>query len=261
MVVTVTNEQLTALKPYVLDNYTDGLILHCNKLYPHLERTLSRERLKLSLKEAVYKAEESGFTQRGSVQFYIDMLVVFGMGFETDPQYPWIQQNLVQNKKLSELERSMALYQQVHLYLNEITGEQDQHLLASAVRLQKLTLDNMNIERKTYIKDVHTLLYNVYPQKYQQSSKDDLTNLVRQGTIKAQAQYQLEKPNHAALIVLLMFVLGHQFDEDLFQPWIHQEKIQQYIGDNERLINKIVTRAKIWLDSAIKANTKKSNVS
>ncbi|CDH28498.1 hypothetical protein XBJ2_1860001 [Xenorhabdus bovienii str. Jollieti] len=55
---------------------------------------MGKEGLSTALTNAVEKAKNDGFDQRGPVQFYIDMYILFGTEFQTDPQYAWVKELL-----------------------------------------------------------------------------------------------------------------------------------------------------------------------
>lgn len=250
-----TNKQFEQLKPNAFENYISELVTYCDKAFPYLKNTMGEQNLREILAQAINKAKESGFTQRGPVQFYINMQIVLGAGFETDPQYPWIYKNLERNNNLPQLERTDRLYLQTKEYLDKIVGEQEKYLFDCAHRLQSLTLDNMDVGRKDYINNVHALLYKIYPQKYQATEKDTLTGLIKKGTEKAYYDYGFEQANHAAMIVLLMFLKGHQFDQDPFCAWANRDKLIQYKESSNILAERLEKRAKVWLEAAIKNNS------
>ncbi|OTQ53733.1 hypothetical protein [Gilliamella apis] len=254
IIMQFTDKQLEQLKPNAVENYISELVAYCDKNFPYLKNVMGEQNLREILALSIDKAKESGFTQRGPVQFYINMQIVLGAGFETDPQYPWIYKNLERNNNLPQLERTDRLYLQTKEYLDKIVGEQEKYLFDCANRLQHLTLDNMKVGRRDYIGDVHLMLHDMYPQKYQETEKDTLTALIRTGTEKAYHDYGFEQANHSAMIVLLMFIKGHKFDQDPFCPWANRDKLIKYKGSSNVLAERLEKRAKVWLDAAIKNN-------
>lgn len=76
---------------------------------------------------------------------------------------------------------------------------------------------------------MHALLYELYPEKYQQLGKEIMTQVIIKGTEKAYYQYHFEQPSHSALLVTACFSLVHQFDQDPFLPWFSQTHQQNAI--------------------------------
>lgn len=258
MAIQITNEQLKKLEPSVLDRYITELVTHCDEKFPYLKKTMGAENLEQVLRKGINKANEQGFTQRGPVKFYIDLLIVFGWSFETDPQYAWIIGALEKQQHLTQLDSTSLLYDHTIKYLNNISGERSQYLFDAAIELDQLTLDAINLPRENYIQQVHAFLERVYPQKYHNTQSDNLTLLIKQGITKSYHEYNFVESNHVSLVVLLMFLLGHEFDYDPFYVWARSEKTNSYATDSLDLTathlkaEKLQSRAKIWLTAAIK---------
>ena len=257
MAIIITEQQLKILEPYAYENYITELVEHCNECYPHLRTTMGEENLRQVLRDAVEKAEESGFTQKGSVQFYIDLLIVFGWDFETDPQYPWIKESIQSDQGKSQIRVSTELFYEVDKYLDAISGKDSEYLFDAAKKLELLTIDNLPVTKNNFIQDMLVVLQDSYPQKYQSTEKDQRIKLIEQGIKKSKNDYQFEQPNHIGLVVILMFLLGHEFDHDPFYKWVSLEKSNQYIegtlvmDQQETIARKLESRAKIWLAAAV----------
>lgn len=70
----------------------------------------------------IVRAKNAGYTQRGAVRLYIDMMIIFGEGFERDPLF----KNIVTrntNENLSQIEKTMNLYSFLNRYINDVYGE------------------------------------------------------------------------------------------------------------------------------------------
>ncbi len=258
MAITITEQQLKALEPYAYENYITELMAHCDEKFPHLRKTMGEEKLRQTIQQCIEKAKQSGFTQRGPIWFYAEMFIIFGWEFETDPQYPWIKETLQRNQHLSQLDSSSELFNATHLYLNNIYGENNKHLISVANKLEQLTLDNIHINKNRFIQDMLVILHDIYPQKCRFTEKESLTKLIEKGIQKSNVDYQFEQPNHIALIIILMFSFGHEFDHNPFYGWAAIEKSNQYkegtlmTNHQEKVARKLQNRAKIWLSAAMK---------
>lgn len=259
MSIKIKDSQLKKLEPYALENYIGELLVHCDECYPHLRKTMGEEKLRLALRDGVEKAEQNGFTQRGPVQFYIDMLVSFGAGFETDPQYPWIHLSLEESKELSQIERTSKLYHLTKDYFEHILGGQSQYFFNAAEKAHKLKLEELEIYKTGFTSYMHKLLKEYYPQKYESSGEEAMTALITQGEKKAEMDYGFTQARPAAIIVALMFLMGHEFDHDPFFEWAKLEKTSSYVDytlivDNQIFTaQKLATRGKLWLQGAVES--------
>lgn len=257
MAIQITNEQLKKLESYALDNYIRELLMHCDDYYPYLREIMGEEKLCQVLKDCVVKIEQKGVTQRGPIQFYIDMMIAFGFGFETDPQYPWIQKTLERNKHLSQIERSSELYALTKDYFDQILGPQSQYFFEFSGKLQQLTIQELYAYKASFVAYMHKILEDIYPQKYATIAEESITALIVQGTKKAQTSYSFTRASSVAVIILLMFFLGHEFDNDPFYDWARFEKNNSYsgytsaAGDQSFTANKLLNRCKIWFAGAV----------
>lgn len=257
MVIQISNKQLKRLEPYALDNYINELVVHCDESFPHLKQTMGKESLEQALRQGVNKANEQGFTQRGPVKFYVDLLIAFGYDFDTDPQYYWIQNMLRKNEHLSQIELSTILYKRIKRYSQFTSGEDNQFLYKAAERLDSLSIHNIKVHKDSFIEDVQYLLEYICPEKYELIGSEAIEQLIFKAINKANNEYQFTQVNYVSLITVLMFILGHQFDNDPFCTWAAREKTIRLTDNNvarnsEIVANRLEKRAKIWLAATLR---------
>ncbi|MCK8353404.1 hypothetical protein LXA26_18025, partial [Erwinia amylovora] len=65
-------------------------------------------------------AKESGYTQRGPVRLYLDMMIIFGSHFEQDPLFKKLM--VEEDKNVSQIEKSVTLYTLLGKYLKTVYG-------------------------------------------------------------------------------------------------------------------------------------------
>jgi hypothetical protein len=231
----LTSEKQAAFENQALLNYIDELVEHCHEFAPNLATALGEKRLKTALQLGIKKAETQGFTQRGTVRFYIDMMILFGGGFDNDPQFPWVASTLKQDFP-EQMDKADKLHAQSLEYFNEVHGKENQYRLVAISKLEKLNLDNLEINAKTFSTDILALMGEVYPQKFKVTSQEHLRELIGAGIRKGQNEYELTQPNYIALIVIMMFMLGHRYDANPFHPWVSKQAVKGQF-DNEHYID------------------------
>src|SRR5262249_1610883 len=101
-------EQMKVFEQLAADRFAGELIEHCRGFSPSLCKTLSNGQLAVAIDQGFRAAAKYGFTQRGPVRLYIDMMIVLGAGFDTDPQYPWAGEMLTSTAP--QMERADALH-------------------------------------------------------------------------------------------------------------------------------------------------------
>ncbi|MDR0218921.1 MAG: hypothetical protein LBI71_08580 [Enterobacteriaceae bacterium] len=250
MTIEINEEQWNMLKNNSLNAYIDELIVHCNESYPYLEIKSGQNGLKEALKIAVEKAKNKGFDQRGPVQFYIDLQILFGTEFQTDPQYSWIKTILDNNVNIGQIEKTTLLYHEVTQYLNAVHGEQDEYLKASIIKFQNINIEHLNVQWNTYESNIYSLLKSLFPQKYRFIQQNDIKKLI-QFSVEKSNQYHIENANKSAFLVLTMFLLGHEFDQDIFLPNLNARLFKQYYFDTDSFIMELERQVKDYLKSLL----------
>ncbi|WP_274719998.1 hypothetical protein [Xenorhabdus bovienii] len=246
MTIEFNEDQWNMLKKHSFNAYIDELVAHCNESYPYLEIKLGKDELRKALKDAVEKTKNDGFDQRGAVQFYIDMLILFGTEFQTDPQYTWIKTILDNHSHLGQLEKTSLLYHEVTRYLNEVHGEQDEYLKTSILKFQNINIERLNVQWNNYESNVDALLKSLYPQKHQYIKKNDIKKFIQFGVEKSN-KYGIKNANCSAFLTLIMFLLGHKFDQDIFLSHLNIRLFKQYYSDIDLLIIEMENKTKDYL--------------
>lgn len=213
-----------------------------NEIMPYLQRNYSyicqytpNHELREYLYSLVEQAEEIGFTQRGPVRFFVDMTIVLGSNFITDPSYYWISQFLEEHQSLDQLEMSMLLHKKVNHYLNQVMSDEYQRW--KQIKENLLFLINQNKQEPEYTfyitgfeEYILRKLALIYPEKYHLLSEEALAHFVLQAREKAQQNYSFRGSKEELFVIVLMFIFGHEFDQTPLLAWAktHREKSNEY---------------------------------
>ena len=251
----LNQQNIEAFENHALLNYIDELVEHCHEFAHNLAVALGEKRLKTALQFGVNKADAQGFNQRGTTRFYIDMMILFGSGFDNDPQFPWAKGTL--QGVADQTEKADALHVHSTKYFDEVYGKDNQHRLAAMAKLEKLTLDNFKINAKTFSSDMLTLMEEVYPQKFKATGEEQLRELIRAGIKKGQNEYGLTQPNYIGLMVVMMFMLGHQYDANPFHPWVSKQAVKGQFDNEHYIAHRLEDRAHTWVSAVLKNNVTK----
>ncbi|CQH07443.1 hypothetical protein [Yersinia mollaretii] len=221
--------QLELLKTLSFKGYVSEVVSHCELMYPALVSLQGQERFSLHIEKAIALAKKTGFTQRGPVRFYIDMMILLGSNFEHDPQHQWAEFNKI-NSASSQLEKSISMYNILEQYIGAIYGESNCFFEQSLVRLRNLDVSHISDNKKNYRDNTHELLNYIHPQRY---------NLLGNGAVDALIYFSDEntptnvtiKPNHKSYTVLIRFLLGSHFNSDFFRYDSLSSKLINYVSE------------------------------
>lgn len=253
----IRDAQVKALEAAAVDNFVLEMVEHCRDFSPHLCKTLKEPQLEAAIREGIRRAETHGFTARGPVRFYLDLMIVFGSGFDTDPQYPWTAEILAQTEERSQMQRAEDLHEKTAAYLAEVDGEENAYTREALQELSNRLKAGLKFKREDFDADLLTLMKEIHPRKYKETGEEALRELIKHNRHKAIKEFEFKEPRAVALVIVLGFAFGHQFDDDPFLPWISRTLNKEKEAP-EAKAEELERRAVIWLEAVLK-NAKETN--
>jgi hypothetical protein len=247
----VRQAQIRALESAAAGDYIRELEAHCREFSPDLCNTLKPEELNAAIRHGLQQAEKHGFTQRGPVRLYVDLMITLGSGFDTDPQYPWAAEFLNARDGGEQMDRSMKLYSRSATYLQAVNGQDNVHSLRALADLECLLRQGLTFQMETLDQDAMRLMASVHPRKLSDTGPGPFQVLIAAARTKAD-QYGFRKARSIALVMILMFAFGHRFDTDPWMPWIGRTLARQDPAGSEANAEKLERRAIVWLQAVLK---------
>lgn len=89
------------------------------------------------------RAKAYGFTNRGSIRLFIEMIFLFGSGFDTDPQYPWAATILADSSE--QMYRAERLYEKIIDYQEKVSGANAVNTIEALRRVSFLRHQPLNL--------------------------------------------------------------------------------------------------------------------
>ena len=218
MAIQITNEQLKKLDEQAFELYVGELIEHCELCYPKRVDYITVKELRVILANEVKKIKQQGINQRASVRFQIDLMIIFGVGFKTDPQYEWINQWLVQNAHYSQLEQADFLFEDCVDYLQAVYGENSRNKYLVDSKLECFDLTHYNLTKENFDRDILAIIQDIYPKKAELAGDKALQNLITQAKQTASTQFSCTYIDQYAYFINVSYLYGHQFYDDPFLP-------------------------------------------
>lgn len=84
----IRREQMQALEEVQLPEFEDSIVAHLKDFSPLHSESLGEVGIRTLIRVGMERAKQHGFTYRGTVKFYIETIILLGIDFHTDPQYP-----------------------------------------------------------------------------------------------------------------------------------------------------------------------------
>jgi|tagenome__1003787_1003787.scaffolds.fasta_scaffold20905965_2 hypothetical protein len=239
----VDDRQMGALERAALRRFEDVMVDHSRVFSPRLSEILGPEQLRVAVRSTMQRATRYGFTRRGPIRLYVELALLRGTGFDTDPQYSALGKILL--TRADEMERAERMHAAALEYRAKVyvpggptvyKALRDLMAFARApVAVSSSAIDNMLYE-----------MNRVFPRKVAFVGEPALRALIREAITECR-RHRLSTFREAALIIALMFTLGHDCTADPLYPWIEQTLLDREFRDPAARAQRLEKSAETWL--------------
>jgi hypothetical protein len=246
--LTIRKEQMQVFELATMSRFEDEMVVHSQKYAPKLCKVLGEEQLRVAVRQAIGRASRYGFTYRGPIRLFIELMFLFGSAFDTDPQYPML--GAVLNAPNDQMQRAEQIHTKVVDYLQKVSGTNDANVQKALKALAAFARNPITFSSNDIVAGMLQAMTRAFPQKVAYIGNEALTTLIHEGRSEAQ-KYAFDTVRGEVLVIVLMYAFGHGCTDDPLYPWISRtlrnEKIINPASRAERLESKAMT----WLDHVL----------
>lgn len=246
-------EQIKVFEANALRKFEDEMVGHSKEFTPRLCKVLGDAQLRVALHQAMQRATYHGFTNRGPMRLYIELMFLCGSHFDTDPQYAVLGKIL--NTAGDQMQRADQIYEGLLDYQKNVSGPDAIYVHRALEALGKFARKPLILSSDNFEEGIAREIKHAFPQKVIYVGKEGLTQLIQDGRSEAQ-KYGFPITRGEALLVVLKFAFGHGCTNDPLYPWIwrtiNDDRIVNPLARAKRLEKKALT----WLDHVL-ARTQK----
>jgi len=246
----IRQASLDAFKQMAITAFEDEMVQHCKAFAPTICKPLGKEPLPLVIRQGLDQERGRCFKGRGSSQFYIECMLLFGSEFATDPQYPWIAEVLARDDFEEELHKSEALYEAVKKHLDEVAGTDHRYVRGCLRRLLRMLEGDLPVQQETFAHDMARVFEELHSEKTEAAGPVAIEALVQHATERARNEYLLTGTRSIALLAILMWFSGYRCDEDPFRPWI-REALTTHPSQGAALEKRAITFFEAYLQELV----------
>ena len=243
-------EQMEVFRKAALGLFEDHMVRHLAELSPSLFQAVGEGQLRKASRFGMERATSYGFTHRGPVRLYLELMLLFGSHFDTDPQYPWAAAILAERDSSAQMDRAESLYQRSMDYRDKVAGPEDAYTLNALRNIAVLAKQPLTLPMEDFAAAMLREIALVYPEKAAYVGNQGISALIRKGMDGARMQ-RFSTPRGMALVILLMFTMGHGCGSDPLYPWIAQTLRDQLVTDADARAKRLETKALTWLEHAL----------
>jgi hypothetical protein len=199
------------------------MVDHLHAFAPEHAARVGPEAIERVVQMGMEKCHEHGFDLRGPVRLYLEMMLLLGSHFDTDPQFGWAAEILAASSQDVML-RARHLFTETEAYLSAVYGPEN----AYSVR----ALDALSERLGTGFGPFHGRLEDAllselsacYPERYAYVGEARLRRLA-QRAIEHARDFSFTRQRGQILVFVLMVAFGHGFADDPLFPWISEENV------------------------------------
>lgn len=231
-----------------LRNFEDEMVGHSKEFTPRLCEVIGEEQLRVALRQAMTRAANYGFTYRGPIRLYIELMFLCGSDFDTDPQYPAIGEVL--NAAEDQMARAEQIYEGFVDYHGKVSGENNINVRKSLTFLSEFARKPVSFSLNNFVAEMLQQMTRAFPQKAAYIGEEALTKLIHEGRAEAR-KYGFTTIRGEAMVVVLMFAFGHGCTDDPLYPWISRTLKNERIVDPAARAGRLEKKAVTWLEHVL----------
>ncbi|MBL8260644.1 MAG: hypothetical protein JNM60_12615 [Candidatus Competibacteraceae bacterium] len=225
------------------------MVAHLAEFSPPLFKTLGERAMLDIVRFGMARAAQHGFDLRGPVRLYLEMMLLFGSYFDTDPQYPWAA-DVLADRDAYQMQRAEQLYGNILDYQEKVDGPDDVYAQAALGNIRLLAQQPLGLNTENFADGARYELTRIYPQKAAYIGNTALDALIRKGMDGARRQ-RFVTGRGAFLVVVLMLAFGHGCGADPLYPWIVRTLRDEKITDPETRAKRLEKKALTWLEHVL----------
>jgi hypothetical protein len=239
---------MEAFRQSILVAFENEMVVHGKDFSPRLGEVIGEEQLRVAIRQAMERATGHGFTSRGPVRLFIELMFLFGSAFDTDPQYPWAARILRASDH--QMDRAERLYEKTLEYQERVSGPGAANTRKALEDLSVLARQPLPFPPDDFMAGMLREITRVYPQKATDIGEEGLKALLREGRDEAR-RYRFPTARGEALVAILMFAFGHGCTDDPLYPWIARTLKDGKIADPAARTLRLEKKALTWLDRVL----------
>lgn len=246
----IRQEQMEVFRAAAARGFEGEMAAHLADFSPWLFAAVGDGPLRKAIRLGTDKARGYGFTDRGPVRLYLELMLLFGSHFDTDPQYPWANAILKDVDGGSQMDRAERLYRRAMDYREKVAGPDDANTLNAFRNILVLARQPLSLAGSDFATAMRRELALTYPEKVAYVGDEGISALIRRAMEGARMQ-RFSTPRGMALVVVLMFAMGHGCGSDPLYPWIAQTLRDDTIKEPDARAARLEARGIAWLERVL----------
>jgi hypothetical protein len=205
-VLVIRAEQMKVFERAARLRFEDEMMVHSKAFSPRLCEVLGDDGLRAVVQSAIARADEYGFTSRGPVRLFLELMFLCGSAFDTDPQYEPAREFLTTPG--DQMHRAQQLHEWHNDYLRQVSGPGAVNVREALAALLNFARTPLAIEPSQLTRELLREMKRIFPAKAAYVGESNLTAIVEESAAEA-VQQGFEGVRATVLLAVLRFGCGH----------------------------------------------------
>ncbi|HLJ87062.1 MAG TPA: hypothetical protein VKZ53_09570 [Candidatus Angelobacter sp.] len=254
---TIRQQQLDAFHRQHLLQFEDSMALHLSQFAPKHWRVIGDQTGREVIRFGIDQAKRYGFTNRGPVRFYLELMFIFGSYFDTDPQLPWIRPLLNPAENANQMVRADRLFAAFNQYIARVRGLKHEYFIAALKRLLTVPLESLLIAG-TPLEDCAVRAFEaIYPEPLEYLGEAALRTVIRRNFATGQS-YGLTDDKALLLMVGFGCFMGHGFANDPLCGWIGRRLDSKQVLSEAHRTEELYNRGMLYLKQVLARDSREN---
>ena len=215
----IRHKQMERFEEVARRNFEEQMCEHLMRFSPVHCSTLDETVVRDIVRIGIERAGNYGFTNRGAVRFFIELMIQLGTDFDSDPQLEWASATLKASEPPTQEERASLLYDRAMNYIDAVVGPKYEYEKQALAQAERWTLSDLAHLANGSEEALLTALRSLYPQKFDYVGERAVHAIISKGAEQARG-YTIRDPRGSTIFAILMYAFGHHCLTDPQFPWI-----------------------------------------
>jgi hypothetical protein len=246
----IRKQQIEAFERVRSPDFDDYMVAHLKDFTPLHWASIGEAGIRKLITTGIEGARKYDFTWRGPVKFYIETMILLGVDFDSDPQYPLPGKILRDASIPDQTERA----DRVHAWLMELldaAGGPDREYAKQALRrARKIPLEPIAVSSANFADEIIHRMNENHPEKVSYLGEAVLRNLIPRA-MEETKKYFVSTDAGVCLFIGLMFAIGHGFAHDPKYPWIANTLTNPTIVNQGTRVERLYSKTMTYLDHVL----------
>lgn len=243
---TIRQQQADTFRQTALQKFEDEMVEHLKKFSPQHCKAAGEPAVREVIRMGIENARKYGFTNRGPVRFYIELMFMFGSYFDTDPQYPWASQVLSNPEGADQMPHADRLYDLMNEYQTATAGPNNKYTFEALRKISRARIEDYTKASAALEDSLLVGLWDIHPQKCEYLGDRPLRALVK-CSFELAARNNFSSDASKALVVALMFFLGYGCARDPLHGWIANNLADKHLRNPADRSEELHSKAMLYL--------------